>query len=180
MITHKFGIGIVAALLMIGCVSCGGSSGNSAADQHKKSTEATSGQNAQSNTTDNAGGDASTIGDNDSGGTKTVPNGWPEYLAVPDGFTIQTSQSRTMSDGRALSRVEAIGEGDLEEIFDTYEKAVIAAGYKIGFKNDLNDVYHLNADGDDWEVEVVVEESTRSPGNASVVLKYMSKQKSDS
>lgn len=158
-------------------MACGGSSDDSAGDQVDQSIEEVPAQIDQPDGTDDAGADASDDGSDDA---LIVPDGWPEFLAVPDGFTIESSQSRTMTDGRDLSLVDALGEGDLEEIFATYEAAVTDAGFQIKFQNDLDDVYHLTAADDDWTVEVEVEESPQSPGKASVALKYQSNLESSS
>ena len=94
-------------------------------------------------------------------------------LAIPDGFTIEASQAREMDADRDLKLIEALGEGDPEQIAQTYEDAAAAAGFQIGFQNDIDGVYQFIADTDDAQVDVSVEESPQSPGKALVSLKYI-------
>lgn len=177
MIAKKLGVGIAAVVLAIGGVACG-SDDDSAADDVEESSEQSdqpdAGTDPDTQVGTDSGNDDPVVSTDDGGDSKTVPDGWPEFLAVPDGFTIETSQSRTMSDGRDLSLVDALGEGDPGEVFATYKAAVEAAGFQIQFENDLNEVYILTASDGDWTVDVTVEESPRVPGKTLASLSYKS------
>lgn len=155
-------IWITVAFLSLVLVGCGSSDSDSA-----DTTQPDAAVDVTTTATD------ATMPDNaaESEGTE-LPDDWPDYLAVPDGFHVETSQSRTMSDGRHLSLVTAIGEGDPATVFGVYEDAVTAEGLQIGFQNDLNGVYQLTTADGDPSVDVTVEESPQQPGQTLVDMKY--------
>lgn len=171
MTRRTLGAVFAGACLVLSAFGCSSSSEDTASEPQLGAAE-TAKQDTSSNSS-GADGLTGTESDTGNGDGQTVPDGWPEMLALPDGFTIEVSQAREMDADRDIKLVEALGDGDPEQIAQTYEDAVTAEGFKINFKNDLDEVYQFVADTDDAQVDVSVEESPQSPGETLVSLKYI-------
>ncbi len=60
-----------------------------------------------------------------------VPDGWPRFLAPPDGATLLTSHASTEGDQRVGS-ITAEVDGPVEDTYEGYKKALQAEGFEIG------------------------------------------------
>jgi hypothetical protein len=66
-----------------------------------------------------------------SGEGAEVPDGWPDFLALPDGAKI-TSSATSNEGGQKVGSVTAeVTDGDVEEIYETYKEAIEAEGFEV-------------------------------------------------
>jgi hypothetical protein len=97
-----------------------------------------------------------------------VPDGWPAFLALPDGASIMTSQTGT-ADDVVTGSVMAEVDGDVKDLYEGYKEALEDEGFEIG-----SDSFTESSDGDfasvtgekgDESVSITVSSGTGSKTN---------------
>ena len=104
-----------------------------------------------------------------SGENAELPEGWPEYMALPDGASITTAA--TTADGeQKIGTVTAEVDGDVKEIYETYKSAIEDEGFEISdsFTNSSSgDLGTISGEKGDVSVTVYVGEGD---GGATITL----------
>lgn len=96
-----------------------------------------------------------------SGDNAELPDGWPEFMALPDGATIASSATSTDGDQK-MGNVAAEVEGDVKEIYETYKEALEDEGFEISdsfTSSSSGDLGTISGEKGDVSVSVYVGES---------------------